>query len=58
MRILSAVLCLPASSLAHAAGLELNERLVSPDGHIVLQLQQHSAADGRRALYYNVRYDG
>jgi alpha-glucosidase len=55
---LCAALCLLGTPLANAAGADLNERLASPDGHIVLQLQQKTAADGKRALYYNVRYDG
>jgi alpha-glucosidase len=58
MRRLIAALCLLACTLAHAADAEMEERLASPDGHVVLTLQQKSAADGKRALYYSVRYDG
>jgi alpha-glucosidase len=58
MRRLIAALCLLACTLAHAAHAEMEERLASPDGHVVLTLQQKSAADGKRALYYSVRYDG
>jgi len=58
MRILIAALCLFGASLAHAAGLDQPERLTSPDGHIALELTQKTDAAGKRALYYNVRYDG
>jgi alpha-glucosidase len=61
MRTLIATLCLLATTLVHAAGLEaaqsLDERLASPDGHIVLNLRQTVDPDGKRALVYNVRYD-
>jgi len=55
MRRLIAALILLACGLAQAAGLE--ERLTSPDGKIVLTVQQKTDAAGKRALYYNVRYD-
>ena len=58
MRLLIAVLCLLCTTLAHAAGTDLDERLTSPDGHIVLELTQKTDDAGKRALYYNVRYDG
>jgi alpha-glucosidase len=58
MRSLMTVLCLLACTLAHAAGLELDERLLSPDGRLALTLQQKTGADGKRALTYNVRYEG
>jgi alpha-glucosidase len=58
MRSLITALCLLACSLAHAAGLELDERLLSPDGRLALTLQQKTGADGKRALYYNLRYEG
>jgi alpha-glucosidase len=58
MHRLMIMLCLLGCTLAHAAGLELDERLASPDGHIALTLQQKSASDGKRALYYSVNYDG
>jgi alpha-glucosidase len=56
--MLIAALCLLGTTLAHAAGTDLDERLASPDGHIVLELTQKTDAAGKRALYYNVRYDG
>ncbi|WP_306392191.1 glycoside hydrolase family 97 protein [Telluria beijingensis] len=62
MRILIFFLCLLATTLVHAAGLEpprqLEERLSSPDGHTVLTLRQLSDADGKRSLVYNVQFDG
>jgi hypothetical protein len=58
MRMLIAALCLLGTTLAHAAGADLDERLASPDGHIVLELTQKTDTAGKRALYYNVRYDG
>lgn len=58
MRRLIALVCLLASALAHAAGQELDEQLTSPDGHVVLTLKQHSDAEGKRTLVYDVRYDG
>lgn len=54
MRRLIALLCLLTCSLAHAAGLE--QHLASPDGNIVLTVQQKTDADGKRALYYSVRH--
>jgi alpha-glucosidase len=58
MRCLITVLCLLACTLAHASGLDLDERLASPDGRLVVTLQQKNAADGKRALSYSVRYEG
>jgi len=58
MRRLIAAFCLLACTLAQAAGLELDERLVSPDGRITLTLQQQVGTDGKRALHYSVRYEG
>lgn len=54
MRRLIALLCLLTCGLAHAAGLE--ERLASPDGNIVLTVQQKTDNAGKRALYYSVRH--
>lgn len=62
MRTLIAALFLLMTALANAAGLEpgkqLEERLASPDGHIVLTLKQTSDAEGKRSLIYNVQFDG
>lgn len=54
MRRLIALICLLTCGLAHAAGLQ--ERLASPDGKVVLTLQQKADAGGKRALYYSVSY--
>ncbi|SDF66204.1 MULTISPECIES: glycoside hydrolase family 97 protein [unclassified Duganella] len=54
MRRMIALICLLACSVAQAAGLE--ERLASPDGNVVLTLQQKTDAAGKRALYYSVHY--
>ena len=56
MRHLLAIISLLACGLAHAADLE--ERLTSPDGRLAITLQQKTAADGKRQLRYNVRYEG
>ncbi len=58
MRHLIATLLLVACACAHGAPPGLDERLASPDGHIVLGLQQKMAEDGRRTLVYKVSYDG
>jgi alpha-glucosidase len=56
LRPLSLILCLCAT--VHAAAADMIERVASPDGHIVLELAQKLDAAGKRALSYNVRYDG
>ena len=56
MRSFILALGLLICSLTHATGFE--EVLTSPDGRISLTLQQQTAADGKRALYYSVRYEG
>jgi alpha-glucosidase len=56
LRPLSLILCLCAT--VHAAAADMIERVASPDGHIVLELAQKLDAAGKRALTYNVRYDG
>ena len=54
MRQLIVVLTLLYCALAQAADFE--QRLASPDGKLVLTLQQQTDAAGKRALYYHVRY--
>jgi hypothetical protein len=56
LRPLSLILCLCAT--VHAAAADMIERVASPDGHILLELAQKLDAAGKRALTYNVRYDG
>ena len=46
------------AATVHAAAADMIERVASPDGHIVLELAQKLDAAGKRALSYNVRYDG
>ncbi|WP_371763335.1 glycoside hydrolase family 97 catalytic domain-containing protein [Massilia sp.] len=46
------------AAAVHAAAADMTERVASPDGHIVLELAQKLDAAGKRALSYNVRYDG
>ena len=46
------------AAAVHAAAADMIERVASPDGHIVLELAQKLDAAGKRALSYNVRYDG
>jgi len=54
VRQLIVVLTLLYCALAQAADFE--QRLASPDGKLVLTLQQQTDAAGKRALYYHVRY--
>jgi len=56
MRALIALFCLLACGWTQAQDLE--ERLASPDGQLILTLRQQTGAAGKRALYYNVRYGG
>ncbi|MFS2024554.1 glycoside hydrolase family 97 catalytic domain-containing protein [Massilia sp. CT11-137] len=46
------------AAAVHASAADMIERVASPDGHIVLELAQKLDAAGKRALSYNVRYDG
>jgi alpha-glucosidase len=56
--LLSVCLLLHASLHAATAALPMSEQLRSPDGRIELTVQQKQAGDGKRALYYSVRYEG
>jgi len=58
MRLVFAILCLLACSFSQASDAGFQERLTSPDGRIAITLQQKVAANGRRALYYDVSYEG
>jgi alpha-glucosidase len=58
MRQFFAAVWLCAATVHAAAAADMIERVASPDGHIVLELAQKLDAAGKRALSYNVRYDG
>jgi alpha-glucosidase len=64
MRSLMRLVCLLSGLLTQVplqaadAAMPLNEHLRSPDGRLELTVQQKRAADGKRALYYSVRYEG
>lgn len=58
MRRVIAILFMVICSLSRASDDGFQERLTSPDGHVAVTLQQRVAADGARALYYDVRYEG
>lgn len=56
MRHLIAIALLLVCGLVRAAETSDTHVLTSPDGQLVLTLQQKADATGKRALYYTVRY--
>lgn len=60
MRFLLLSACLLFHAPLHAAGgaPPVTEQLRSPDGRVELSVRQKTRPDGKRALYYSVRYEG